>query len=123
MIICQIREFIRKHREIRERVVAKDITILLRSLGYLEFFPDDSLIMNNAVSYVQRYMVFKGFCRGTKKGSHHYRLKSHILEKENEYVRHMMKENVARQHMIVHMYDSYIHKNYYCYEESMYDPN
>ena len=34
MVLCQIREFICKRCEIRERVVAKDITTLLRSLGY-----------------------------------------------------------------------------------------
>ena len=36
MILCQIREFIRKRRDIRERLVDKDITILILSLGYLE---------------------------------------------------------------------------------------
>ena len=49
MIICQIREFIRKWRNISEQVVAKYITVLLRSLGYLEYFPDDSLSMSNDV--------------------------------------------------------------------------
>ena len=123
MILCHIIEFIHKPRDIRERVLAKDIMILLRSLGYLEYFPDYSLIKSNAVRSVQHYLVCKGFFRGTKKGSQHYRLKYHILEKGNEYVRHMMKGNVARQHMIVHMYERYIHKNYCFCEESMYDPN
>ena len=117
MIICQIREFIRKSRDIREQVVAKDITILLRSLGYQEYFPDDSLSMNNAVRSVQRYQVCKGFHRGKKKGSQHYRLKSHILEKRNKYVQCMMKENMARQRRIIYMYERYIHKNYCCYED------
>ena len=117
MIICQIREFIRKHREIRERVVAKDITILLRSLGYLEYFLDDSLSMNNSVRSMQHYLMCKGFRWGTKKGSRHYRLNSHIPEKRNKYVRRMMKENMARQRRIIYMYERYIHKNYCCYED------
>ena len=36
MILFQIREFIRKRHDIRERLVDKDITILILSLGYLE---------------------------------------------------------------------------------------
>ena len=36
MILFQIREFIRKRRDIRERLVDKNITILILSLGYLE---------------------------------------------------------------------------------------
>ena len=83
MILCQIIEFIRIRREIRERVLAKDIMILLRSLGYLEYFPDYSLIKSNAVRSVQHYLVCKGFFRGTKKGSQHYRLKARILDKRN----------------------------------------
>ena len=54
MIICQIREFICKLHDIRERVVAKYITILLCYLGFLEYSPDDSLIINIAASYVNR---------------------------------------------------------------------
>ena len=91
MIICHIREFIRNPRDICEWLVAKYITILLHSLGYLEYFPDDSFRMSNYVRYVQHYLVCKGFCQGNKKGSQHYRLKYHILEKTNEYVRCMMK--------------------------------
>ena len=91
MILCHIIEFIHKPRDIRERVLAKDIMILLRSLGYLEYFPDYSLIKSNAVRSVQHYLVCKGFHWGDKKGSQHYRLKYHILEKRNEYVRCMMK--------------------------------
>ena len=68
MILCKIREFICKRREIREQLVAKDITTLLCSLGYLDYFPDDPLRMSNGVSYVQSYLVFKGFFWGTKKG-------------------------------------------------------
>ena len=83
MILCQIIDFIRKRREIRERVVAKYITILLRSVGYLGYFPDDSLSMINFVCSVQRYLVCKVFFRGTKEGSQHYYLKAHILEKRN----------------------------------------
>ena len=60
---------------------------------------------------------------GTKKGSQYYRLKYHILEKKNEYVRHMMKDNVARESRIVYMYESYIHNNYCRHEDSLYDPN
>ena len=47
MILFQIREFIRNLLEIREHVVAKDITILLRSLGYLDYLLDDSFIMRS----------------------------------------------------------------------------
>ena len=59
MILCHIRDFIHKRRDICERVVAKDIMILLCSLGYLEYFPDDSFSMSNDVRSVQRYLVCK----------------------------------------------------------------
>ena len=103
--------------------MAKDITILLRSLGYLEYFIDDSLSMNNDVRSVQRYLACKGFSRGAKKGSQHYRLKAHILEKRNEYVWRMMKETVARKCSILCMDESYIHKNYCRHEDSLYYQN
>ena len=83
MILVHKRESIRKCREICEWVMAKYITILLRSVGYLGYFPDDSLSMINFVCSVQRYLVCKVFFRGTKEGSQHYYLKAHILEKRN----------------------------------------
>ena len=123
MILCKIREFIRNSREIRERVVTKDITILLCYLVYLEYFPDDSLNMNNSVRYVHCYLVCKVFRWGTRKYSQHYCLKSHILEEINNYVWRMMKENVARQRSIIYMNESYICNNYCCHEKFLYDPN
>ena len=72
---------------------------------------------------MQRYLVCKGLFWGTKKVSQHYCLKYHTLENRNKYVQHMMKEKVARQRRIVYMDDSYIHKNYCCHEESLYDQN
>ena len=59
MILCQIREFIRNRLEIREHVVARDITILQCSLGYIDYFLYDSFIMRNDVCSVQHYPVCK----------------------------------------------------------------
>jgi len=79
--------------------------------------------MMAALHAVQRFLVRKGYKRGRKKGSQHYRLREKNLIMRDKYVKRMVEEDNLKTQRIVYMDKSYIHKNYCHHEDSLYDPN
>ena len=75
-----------------------------------------------ALRAVQRFIIRKGYNRGRKKGYQHYRLREKNLIMIDKYVNHMTEEEKRKTRRIVYMDKSYIHKNYCCHENFLYDP-
>eukprot|EP00171_Calliarthron_tuberculosum_P000839 IDg839t1 len=119
----ELQTFVRERRLQRQRTVAKDVMVFLRSNGYLPYNPVSRTSVASALRCVQRFLSKKGYRRGKKKGCQNYRLKESILVKRNYYVRRMMEEKESGQRRMVYMDESYIHHHYSRHDDSLYDPN
>jgi len=64
-----------------------------------------------------------GYKRGKKKGIICYRLKSENVRKRDIYAAIIIEVNDSRVRRVVYIDESYIHKNYCCHDDSLYDLN
>ena len=52
-----------------------------------------------------------------------YRLKKHNIRKHDEYIQKLTAINTKGIQRVIYMDESYIHKNYQQYNDSLFDPN
>lgn len=65
----ELQEFVRKRRLQRQKTVAKDLAVFLRSNGFLGYSPECSVSVASVLRCVRRFLSGKGYRRGKKKSS------------------------------------------------------
>ena len=78
---------------------------------------------NAALRTVQRFLAIIGYKQGKKKGMKSYKLRAENVLKRDQYVQFMTAVNQDPYRRVVYMDESYIHKNYQCHDDSLFDPN
>ena len=95
---------------------------LLEGMGFIKIDHDCQRDVNAALGWVHWFLNCLGYQRG-KKGIKDNRLREENIHVHDEYVQFMTVMEEDATHHVVYMDESYIHKNYYRHEDSLFEPN
>jgi hypothetical protein len=125
-IVSAVQTFVREKREIRARVVAKDVMAFLSSIQVISYDATCKTSANSALRSVQNFLIYCGYQRGVRKGRKSLALTEANTILRDEYVRFICG---ATQHVnwmlrrrIVYLDESFVHHHYAKHDISLYDP-
>ena len=95
----------------------------LGGCGFITVNQENKKDVKSVLRSVQRYLYRLGYKRGKENSMYKYNLREDNIQKCDEYVQFMTAVNQDPTRRVVYMYESYIHKNYQCHDDLLFDPN
>ncbi|ETV69287.1 hypothetical protein H257_14914 [Aphanomyces astaci] len=112
-------------RQIRARVVAKDVAAFLLETGHLSYDPYIKTERETALRSVQKYVKYCGYLRGSKRGKKSLALTEANTILRDNYVRFMCQAtqqvHTTDRRTVVYLDEGFINQHYNINDISLYD--
>ncbi len=125
-VFASVQKFARHKRQIRARVVAKDVTAFLVETNALVYDTSNMTEQRTALLLVQKFLKHCGYRRGIKSGTNSLALTERNTILRDCYVRFMCETtqhvNPQYRRTVVYLDECFIHHHYNNLEISLYGP-